>query len=193
MKIQQSKKFPSIACCGIDCGLCPTYYTEGPSKCPGCGGLNFSSKHPSCLIFTCCVKKNGFETCADCTIYPCEKLINWDKVDSFVTHKVCLQNLNEIKKNGIELFIEQQTMRIRVLESLLCSFNEGRSKSFFCISAALLPIDDLIKIFQEAKIKVQEENLSLKDIKSKSRIIKKIINEYAKKESIELKLRKGAK
>jgi hypothetical protein len=25
---------PTIGCCGIDCGLCPRYYTDGPSRCP---------------------------------------------------------------------------------------------------------------------------------------------------------------
>jgi len=34
--------------CGIDCGLCPGFYISGYSACPGCGGLNFKEKHPSC-------------------------------------------------------------------------------------------------------------------------------------------------
>jgi hypothetical protein len=193
MKIQLNKKFPSIACCGIDCGLCPTYYSEGTSKCPGCGGLDFSKKHPSCSILTCCIKKNGYETCADCNQYPCEKLKSWDKADSFVTHKVCLQNLYEIKKNGMKKYIEQQTERMKSLKILLSSFNEGRSKSFFCIATTLLPIDGLTNIIEEAKQKIQEENISLEDAKSKSRIIKEMLNQYAKNENIELKLRKNVK
>jgi len=190
MKIPIIKKFPSIACCGIDCGLCPTYYTNGPSKCPGCGGPNFSSKHPSCSILTCAVKRNGFETCADCKQYPCERLKPWDKTDSFVTHKVCLQNLNEIKQNGLEKFIGQQNIRMKTLEILLNSFNDGRSKSFFCIAAALLPIDDLNESIKDTEKKIEEENINPDDNRSKSRIIKEMLNQYAKNKNIELKLRK---
>ncbi len=193
MKNPLIKRFPSIACCGIDCGLCPTYYTSGPSKCPGCGGPEFSIKHPSCSILTCCVKNRGFETCAECAQYPCEKLKPWDRADSFVTHKICLQNLNDIKQNGLEKFIEQQALRMKILEILLNSFNEGRSKSFFCIAAALLSIDNLQEIINDANKRMEGENISPEDIKSKSKIVKEMFNQYAKNKNIELKLRKSIK
>lgn len=193
MKIPVLKKFSSIACCGIDCGLCPTYYTKGSSRCPGCGGPEFSNKHPSCSILTCAVKKKGLETCADCEQYPCEKIKLWDKADSFVTHKVCLQNLNEIKQNGLEKFIEQQNIRVKILGTLLNSFNEGRSKSFFCIAATLLTIDDLNESIKKAQKKIGEENIRTNDLKSKSKIVKEILNQYAKRKNIELKLRRKTK
>ncbi len=193
MKNPLIKRFPSIACCGIDCGLCPTYYTRGPSKCPGCGGPEFSSKHPSCSILTCCVKTNSVETCADCTQYPCEKLKSWDKADSFVTHKVCLQNLSIIKQGGLERFIEQQTRRVKILEHLLNSFNEGRSKSLFCIAATLLPIDELRDIIMNAERRIEEESISSDDIKSKSKIVKEMLTHYAINKNIELRLRKNTR
>jgi len=71
--IDKLKKYETIAACGIDCGLCPRFYTKGNSACPGCGGLNFKEKHPSCGILTCCVIKNGFETCAECKDFPCSR------------------------------------------------------------------------------------------------------------------------
>lgn len=190
MKFQLDRKYPSIACCGIDCGLCPTYYTEGPSKCPGCGGRDFSNKHPSCSILTCCVKKNSFETCADCPQFPCEKLKSWDKGDSFVTHKVCLQNIQYIKQNGIRQFIPQQTSRMDILQFLLNSFNDGRSKSFFCVATALLPIDSLTNAIEKTNRKIEEAKVSPEDLKSKSKIVKELLNQYAKNQNIELKLRK---
>jgi hypothetical protein len=67
------KKYPTIAVCGLDCGLCPRYYTEGPSRCPGCAGPGFFDKHPSCSFITCCVKKKGLEVCAECADFPCAK------------------------------------------------------------------------------------------------------------------------
>lgn len=190
MKIPLIKEFPTIACCGIDCGLCPSYYTLGHSKCPGCGGPDFSSKHPSCSILTCCVKNNSFESCADCNQYPCVKLKSWDKADSFVTHKVCLQNLNKIRQNGIEKFIEQQKIRMEILEMLLNSFNEGRSKSFFCIATTLLSIEDLNDAIKKAEEGIAEENIKIDDFRSKSKIVKEILNKHAVNKNIEIKLRK---
>ncbi len=193
MKSTFTKKYPSIACCGIDCGLCPRYYTKGPSKCPGCGGPDFSRKHPSCSILTCSLKKHGFETCADCTQFPCEKLEPWDKADSFVTHRVCLQNLNEIKQNGIETFLVQQGTRIEILEMLLNSYNEGRSKSLFCLATTLLSIEDLNDAIAGVKKKIAKENVKSTDLKTKSKLIKEAFNQYASSKNIDLKLRKTTK
>lgn len=193
MKIQPTKKFPSIACCGIDCGLCPTYYTQGPSNCPGCGGPDFYNKHPSCSILTCCITKNGYETCTDCEDFPCERIKSWDIADSFVTHKVCLQNLNEIKQNGMEKFVKQQEERIKILKFLLSSYNDGRSKSFFCIATALLPITTLTSILEVAKKKIHKEDIDPRDTKSKAKLLREIFNDHARNEGIELKLMKGVK
>lgn len=56
-----------IAYCGLYCKFCPSS-TSG--KCEGCRGN--SAKHSvlykRCKVKPCCVK-NGFFTCADCTIY----------------------------------------------------------------------------------------------------------------------------
>jgi hypothetical protein len=48
------KEYETIGCCGIDCGLCPRFYTIGESACWGCGGNKFKEKHPSCRYLTCC-------------------------------------------------------------------------------------------------------------------------------------------
>ena len=54
------KKYPTIGCCGIDCGLCPRYYTEGKSRCPGCFGPQFMDiMGQSCSFITCCVKNKN--------------------------------------------------------------------------------------------------------------------------------------
>ncbi|MFX1376849.1 MAG: DUF3795 domain-containing protein [Promethearchaeota archaeon] len=184
------KIYPTIACCGLDCGLCPTYYTKGQSKCPGCYGPNFNSKHPSCSIITCCVKQNKFETCAQCNEFPCSKLKDWDECDSFICHRVSFYNLNLIKEIGIEEFIKQQSKRIRLLEVMLENFNEGRSKSFFCIAAALLPIDDLDHALNESNAQIKSEGIELNDLKTKSKMLKTVLTKYANKRNIVLKLRK---
>ncbi|MBY8990822.1 MAG: DUF3795 domain-containing protein [Candidatus Lokiarchaeota archaeon] len=184
------KTYPTIACCGIDCGLCPTYYTKGPSKCPGCCGLDFFKKHPSCSIITCCVKNNKFETCAQCSEFPCTKLNQWDVYDSFVCHRVSLYNLNLIKEKGIEEFINQQNKRTKSLKTMLEDFNEGRSKSFYCIASALLPIENLEESISKSKAQIKDEGIDLKDLEAKSKILKSLLNQYANKQNLELKLRK---
>ena len=184
------KKYPTVACCGLDCGLCPMYYTKGPSKCPGCCGPGFINKHPSCSIITCCVKKSNFETCAECSEYPCSKINKWDKYDSFISHEVSLSNLELIKEKGIEQFLTQQKRRIELLETMLEQFNEGRSKSFYCIATALLPIDDLEKDLKESKRQIKEEEIDAKDLKAKSKVLRDNFTKLANSKSIELKLKR---
>jgi hypothetical protein len=184
------KKYPTIACCGLDCGLCPVYYTKGPSRCPGCCGPDFHNKHPSCSIITCCVKKHKFETCAECDEFPCSKIDKWDKYDSFISHNVSLFNLRIIKEKGIEQFLTQQQKRIELLESMLENFNEGRSKSFYCIATALLPIKDIEEVLGSSIKRMKDENIDSKDLKAKSKILKENLTKLAEDKSIELKLKK---
>jgi len=180
------KKQETIGCCGIDCGLCPRFYTQGISTCPGCWGLHFSEKHPPCGILSCCAREKGLEVCSDCPDYPCKRFepekIN---IDSFVTHQRIFPNLDSIQKNGIEDFIVNQRIRMAVLQDLLLHYDEGRSKSFYCIACALLPIDHLREIQKQAHM--LEKTM---DAKEKSRIVKANALSVADSLKIELKLNK---
>jgi hypothetical protein len=140
MNTVNNKKYPTIGCCGINCGLCPRYYTDGKSKCPGCFGPDFVKKHPSCSFITCCAKYMHQETCATCAEFPCKKYDNWQMNDSFVTHQNRMENLVFIRKNGISNFIKHQKKRINILKTMLENYNDGKSKSFYCLAAGLLPI-----------------------------------------------------
>jgi hypothetical protein len=186
--MEKLKKHPTISACGIDCGLCPRFYTKGDSVCPGCGGLNFREKRPSCGILTCCVK-NGFETCAECNDFPCSRYENEGVgCDSFVTHKKMFSNLEEIKTIGVAKFVEKQKVRIDILVDFLTNYDDGRSKSFFCQTCALLPIDKLQEISTEAK------NIAPNiELKEKNRLVRKLITETADSLDIDLKLNKKAK
>lgn len=180
------KKYATIGCCGIDCGLCPRFHTKGNSTCPGCGGLNFKDKHPSCGFLTCCVIKNGHEVCSDCNEYPCKRFDSEKNgFDSFVTHKKVFANLNQIKVNGIKNFINSQRVRIDILNYLLANFDNGHSKNFFCISCTLLPIDKLQEIYKFAK--TLNEGI---EIKEKCNQIKGSLKKIADSWDIELKLNK---
>ncbi|MTK51916.1 DUF3795 domain-containing protein [Paludibacter sp.] len=183
------KKHETIAACGIDCGLCPRFYTKGNSACPGCGGLNFKEKHPNCGVLTCCVIKNGFETCAECKEFPCSRFKTGNAgCDSFTTHKKMNSNLNEIKTIGIEQFVEKQKIRIDILCNLLTNYDNGRTKSFFCQTCALFPIDKLQEIHKE--LITTDANADLKEINI---IARKLITKTANTIGVDLKLNKKIK
>lgn len=182
------KNHETIGCCGIDCGLCPRFYTDGSSACPGCGGPNFKEKHPACGCLTCCAVKNGFEVCSKCSSYPCERITSEkSRYDSFVTHRRMLPNLDFIKDNGIDLFIDQQKVRMAILADFLNDYDDGRSKSFLCLSCALLPIDKL----QEA-LRTVKESSETTDLKAKNKQLRDALTTIAVAEGVELKLNKRA-
>lgn len=178
------KKFSTIACCGIDCGLCPQFHSHAKSACPGCGGENFKLKHPSCGIHTCCVTKSGLETCADCTDFPCSRFDNDSgQYDSFVTHRRVYQNLNSIRSYGLEPFLDQQRLRIDILKDFLLLANDGRSKNFYCLACALLPLESLTEGHHHL-LKMGE---SL-DVKQRCKQLRFYLQSTADTLSIELKL-----
>lgn len=171
-----ARKYPTIGCCGIDCGLCPRHYTDGSSRCPGCGGEWFELKHPSCAFITCCVKKRGFEVCAECGDFPCGKYEKeTGERDSFVTHRRVMQNQRQIADAGIDAFLEQQRRRIAFLTAALDRYGDGKNKNFFCLAAALLSVDSLDKALAMADT---GEN------------IRTVLTRFAEEEGQELKLRK---
>lgn len=194
MREQPIKSYPTIGCCGLDCGLCPRYYTVGSSKCPGCCGLDFFNKHPSCSYITCCVKKNGLEVCAQCGEFPCSKFESWlengGEYDSFLTQKKAKSNLDFIQTYGVERFIEQQRKRIELLEKMLKNFDDGRSKSFYCIATTLLSITDLETSLEKTKQGLKEGTINLDDTRIKSRILKEFLRDSATRNEVELRLRK---
>ena len=122
--------------------------------------------------------------CSDCNEYPCKRFDSERKgYDSFVTHKKVFTNLDFIKSNGTDLFIDLQKIRIDILNDFIANYDDGRSKSFFCISCALLPLDDLQKIHKSAT------NLSdLIDIKDKNKLLKEKLQIIAGNLKVDLKL-----
>ena len=98
-----------------------------------------------------------------------------------------------IRKHGIEKFIEQQRKRIKILEAFLRDFNDGRSKSYFCIAATLLPIEDLELSIAKSRSKIKEKGLESDDLKTKNKIVKGFLNNFAVDRRIELKLRRKPK
>jgi hypothetical protein len=173
------KVYPTIGVCGLDCGLCPRHYTVGASRCPGCCGPEFFSKHPSCSFITCCVKKKNLEVCAECPDFPCPKFKSDQEYQelkessSYPSYKKVIPNLDFIKEHGIKEFAGQQKKRIDLLETMLGSFDDGRSRSFYCKSAASLDLTTLENSLDKAMQKIEADNIKPNDTKAK--ILKAIL------------------
>ena len=187
-----TKTYPTIGVCGLDCGLCPRYYTVGPSRCPGCCGPNFFNKHPSCSFITCCVKKKSLEICAECSEFPCSKFKSDEEYQqlelssSYPPDRKVMSNLKFIREHGVKKFIDQQEKRIRLLETMLENYNDGRSKSFFCKAAALLDITSLETSLDDITQKIETNNIKSNDKKTKAKILKSILKEFGFKEGVNL-------
>jgi hypothetical protein len=190
MKDHPVKTFPTIGCCGIDCGLCPRYHTAGGSRCPGCAGPDFFEKHPSCGHITCCVKKRKLEVCSQCDEFPCSKFESWAEGDSFVTHQKTLLNLDSIRRGGLEGFIEQQRKRMGLLKTMLDNFDDGRSKSYYCLATALLPVTALEESLHHAQGRIKQDKAKTGDVKTRASILRGLLDDCAAKTGVELKLRR---
>jgi hypothetical protein len=178
------KKYSTIASCGLDCGLCPRFYTVGPSRCPGCAGPDFFAKHPSCSFITCCVKDKNLEVCAECPTFPCSKFKTKEEYQrmkespSYPPLRKVMPNLTFIKKHGLEKFLEQQKARIRFLRTMIDKYDDGRSKGYYCRLSALLDPRALKSSVEKAALEVKAEHIKQSDVKAKARILRAVLDEH---------------
>ena len=87
-----------------------------------------------------------------------------------------------IKEHGIEKFMEQQKKRIKLLETMIENFDDGRSRSFFCKVTALFDLTSLRRSLDKAIQKIKTEKIKQNDVKNKAKILKTILNEVAQEE-----------
>jgi hypothetical protein len=181
-------KYPEIGICGLSCRLCPSFQTETASKCRGCKSTERMAV--GCPFITCAIKKVGVEFCWDCAKNEsCEKWNRHREIgkerDSFKSYQKLEDDINFIKAKGIKAYDEQQRIRESLLSRLINEYNEGRSKSYYCIATTVMGIDDLRSSLEEAY--ARSKLLSIKD---KSRMMHAILDSIALKKGYRLSLRK---
>jgi len=143
-----------------------------------------------CPFITCAIKKKGIEFCWQCKENEtCEK---WRKhrkfgkwVDSFKCYQRLENNIAFIQKNGVIEFEKVQKIRENLLKKMLREFNEGRSKSYYCVAATVLEIEELEEILHKAK----KDSFGL-EVKERSEIFHLILDKIAERKNYYLKLRK---
>lgn len=194
-KVSLKEEENLAGCCGLYCGLCPRFQSKSPSRCPGCKLLN--EERVFCGVFGCCVRKKEMITCADCDEYPCEKLLKKLgidlQLDSFISHKPALPNLDRNREVGLKVWLKEQRERRLVLEGMLANYNDGRSMSFYCVATALMPISMIKKAVDKMQNMLVKNQVDDSDIKAKAKALRSIIQDIASKSGIDLKLRKQSR
>ena len=179
------REYPQFSACGLNCGLCPRYYTKGPSRCPGCAGEGFTEAHCSCSMLSCCQRK-GLEYCFLCDEYPCKKYDGEGMVDSFITHMNIFTDAAKAKQIGIEAYKAELDKKIKILEELLEHYDDGRRKSFYCLAVNLLGQDDINSVMKQIKDKIDSQS----PLKEKAKAAAGFFQAIADEKGIVLKLRK---
>jgi hypothetical protein len=179
-------KYPEIGVCGLSCRLCPNYHIQGESRCGGC--KSEGRMKVGCSFITCAMKKN-IEFCWQCGEQEaCQKWAqhrDWGKRhDSFVCYQSLEENIASVKRQGIAAFVRDQQDRERLLRVMLGEFNEGRSKTYYCIAATVMTVEEL-----EWAIARGREQVTAPDMKAKARSFHAILDSIARTRG-RLKLRK---
>ncbi|MBN1950247.1 MAG: DUF3795 domain-containing protein [Bacteroidales bacterium] len=103
-----------IAPCGMNCGLCIGHLREKKS-CGGCFKIDDPNKPAhcrSCSMVNCeflAATSSGF--CYECKIFPCTRLKNLDKRYRTKYGMSMLENLESIRRDGLEQFIIHELIR----------------------------------------------------------------------------------
>ena len=181
------KSYITIGICGLSCKLCPAFHRETKSKCWGCKS---EYRMGAACTFHNCADKKKVDFCGLCDeSSTCDRWRKFREVgkrrDSFVCYQRLEDNIAFIKKDGLEEFEKQQIAREKLLQAMLVQFNEGRSKTLYCIAATVLEIKELQNVLEEAQAK--SEGL---DIKAKAEVMHSLLNEIAENKNYLLKLRK---
>ncbi len=177
-----------VGVCGLSCRLCPMYNSQASSRCAGC-------KSPSrivvgCPFITCALKKKGVEFCWECDEEEtCEKwrkhITEGRQRDSFKCYQKLEDDIAFIREHGVAEFEKEQEIRGYLLQEMLQGFNDGRSKSYYCIAATVLEIDELKDAL--AKAEVKSGNLA-QNVRAK--VMHSILDSISKERGYLLRLRK---
>jgi len=179
-----------IGVCGLYCGLCPRFQSSAESRCPGC---HLGEQHNYCSVWKC-AQKGDHWTCSECADYACDRLRRaiGEGADSFISHRPAFPNLDRIRQAGLEAVLAEGHERRELVEHLIAHYNEGRSMSFFCVAATLLPPDLVRQAIAELEDAEARGLLDASDRKASAKAMRATLQELADEAGIDLKLRRGA-
>lgn len=181
-------QYETTGVCGLGCRLCPNFHRDTDSRCEGCKSKGRMAV--GCPFITCAVKGRGISFCWQCDENKtCER---WKKhraigmnQDSFKCYQTLERDIAFIEQYGMEEFDIDQRARECILRDMLTEFNDGRSKSYYCIAATVLTVDELKDVLNRAR----QISGSL-GMGERAVTIHSLIDEVAVKKGYQLKLRR---
>jgi hypothetical protein len=182
-------QYPEIGVCGLSCRLCPAWHRKTRSRCPGC--KTEYRMGAACSILRCAAKA-GLEFCGHCEQHEgCPKWTKLREMGKIMDSIKCYQTLEDdiafMEKNGLARFRKTQEKRELLLNEMLEDFDEGRSKSYYCVVATVLTIDELKAALKKARA-ISEGG----DPREKAKILHSALDDIAERNSYCLRLRKKA-
>ena len=121
-----------VAPCGMNCALCASYLAMkndlknkgfGKSYCAGClpRGKNCSFMKKQCDL----LGKGLVRFCYECDDFPCQRLKALDKRYRTFYHMSMIENLEFIKEQGMEKFLEREERKWRCPQcgGVICCHN----------------------------------------------------------------------
>lgn len=169
-----NRKNQLFSLCGLNCGLC-TMRLGG--HCGGCGNGN-----QSCKIARCSLEHGGVEYCCECPRYPCEKYEKIDEYDSFITHRNRTADMGKLRNIGVDRYNAEQEEKVRLLEYLLSSCNDGRRKTLFSLAVNLLELPEVRAVVDQLMA------ADLPTVKERTVYAAALLQKTADKRGISLKL-----
>ena len=146
-----------------------------------------------CAVYRC-AQTRGYLTCAECQQYPCTRLKRAlkldEELDSFISHRVALDNLDHIRKFGMESFLSNQRERRLLAERLIAGYNAGRSITFYCTACALLPTRVVGQAIARLEKQIATGKIDREDRKALAKHARLVIDGLARKLDIDLSLRR---
>lgn len=182
-------RYPFLGICGLSCRLCPHYQSNAASRCEGCKTVGRLGA--ACSMQTCALRKQRVEYCGFCS--DAELCSTWShhreaslRHDSFVSYRKLEENISDIHLRGPDEWERDQLVRERILRRMLIEYDDGQSRSYFCIAAAVLDPKDIERAMSAERMSRPVDA----DAKSRCRIIRGSLSQIATDRGEVLRLRK---
>jgi hypothetical protein len=102
-----------IAPCGINCRTCHGYI-RSKNRCNGCRHIDpeTGKARVNCKIKNCeHLRETESRLCSSCPVFPCTRMKHIDKRYSTKYHTSLINNLEIIRKEGMEVFLAGEVKR----------------------------------------------------------------------------------
>jgi hypothetical protein len=181
-------RFPETGVCGLPCRLCTLYHSDGGNRCEGCKSSRRRAE--GCPFHHCALERHGVEFCGNCAER--EGCARWgqfrerrEKMDTVVSSQTLESDLEWAERKGLSAYDKLQRERLRLLRKMLDGFNDGRSKSCYCVAATVLDLRGLKAIVVEA-----EKRGSGLELKERAVLLRALLEERAERKGFVLRRRK---